>query len=383
MPTQWIEVDPHRLADNIRAFRKHLGQGVKLGPVVKSNGYGHGLALAARAFHEGGADWLCVHSLAEAQQLRALSLPQPILILGPLAPEEVAPAVAAGHHVTVYDPRRLQELDQAALAQGRTAAIHLKIETGTHRQGVDPDGLGACRDVLRGAQGLRLEGVSTHFANIEDTTDHSYATRQLARFQEALAELEASGLRPPLRHAAASAAAILFANTHFDLARVGIAAYGYWPSRETLVSAQQRGADRLQIAPALTWKAAVAQIKRVPAGSFIGYGCSDKVEVDSVIAVLPVGYADGYRRAFAGKARVLIDGRRCHVRGRICMNLIMADVTHVPGARVGSEAVLLGRQGGEILTAETLAGWADTIHYEILAGLNPETPRAAVAGASA
>ena len=375
MPMQWIEVDTDRLARNAAAFRRHLGEGVQLGVVVKSNGYGHGLQLAAEAFARGGAQWLCVHSFSEAEQVRALGLAATVLILGPLAPHELGAAVAAGHHVTAYDPDRLRALDQAAAAVGRPARVHLKIETGTNRQGADEAVLRACVEVLQAASHLQLAGVSSHFANIEDTTDHTYALAQLARFRSAVEALHRAGMQPPLRHMAASAATILFADTHFELARVGIAAYGYWPSRETLVSARQRQAEQLDLAPALTWKAAVAQVKRVPAGSFIGYGCAEKVEVDTLIAVLPVGYADGYRRAFAGKARVLIEGRRCAVRGRVCMNLIMADVTHLPGLRAGAEAVLLGRQGDESLTAETLGGWADTIHYEILAGLSPLVPR--------
>lgn len=379
MPTQWIEVDTDRLARNAASFRRLLAPGAKLAVVVKSNGYGHGLQLAARAFVRGGADWLCVHSFAEAEQCKALDLGAGILILGPLADEELTAAVAAGHHLTVYDPRRLRQLDAAGAAAGRPAQVHLKIETGTHRQGADEATLRECLTVLRGAAHLQLAGVSSHFANIEDTTDHAFALAQLERFRGAVASLRAGEMPAPLRHMAASAATILFAETHFDLARVGISAYGYWPSRETLVSAKARHAPLLDLAPALTWKAEVAQVKRVPAGSFIGYGCTEKVEVDSAIAVLPVGYADGYRRAFAGKARVLLGGRRCPVRGRVCMNLIMVDVTHLPALEAGAHAVLLGRQGDEVLSAETLGGWADTIHYEILAGLGGQIQRQEVA----
>jgi alanine racemase len=183
------------------------------------------------------------------------------------------------------------------------------------------------------------------------------------------------GLEPRVRHIGSSAAAILFPQTHYDMVRPGIAAYGYWPSRETLLSAREHGAADLVLEPALTWKSVLTEIKDVPAGGFIGYGCTDKVEVDTRIAVVPVGYADGYRRTMSGRAHVLVAGRRCPVRGRICMNLIMVDVSHLDDPRDGDEVVLLGRQQDEELTAEQLGDWAHTIHYEIVAGLSAEIER--------
>lgn len=168
---------------------------------------------------------------------------------------------------------------------------------------------------------------------------------------------------------------LLFPHTHMDLVRPGIASYGYWPSRETLVSARSSGADEIRLSPALTWKSVITEIKPVEQGSFIGYGCTDKVESRTRLAILPVGYADGYRRSMSGRAHVLIRGRRCQVRGRVCMNLIMVDVGHVDGVSVGDEAVLIGRQGEEEISAEALADWSQTLHYEVLAGLNPEIER--------
>ena len=372
---QWIEVDVQRLTRNLQSFRAHLPSSVQLAPVVKSNAYGHGLAHAARAFAEGGAECFCVHSFSEACQLEDLGLERSILILGPLDSSELEAAIAHGFEITVYDPLRVAELESEAARQGRRARVHLKVETGTWRQGATGPEFLECLGVCKESTHIDLIGLHSHYANIEDTTDHSYAEAQSREFQEAAQQLEAHGLRPARMHMSCSAAAILFPSRFMDLARVGISAYGYWPSSPTRISARKEGRDELDLAPALTWKVRVAQVKRAPEGAYIGYGCEDKVQVDTRLAVLPVGYADGYDRGINGRGHVLLHGRRCPVRGRICMNLMMVDVSHLPQTAVGDEAVLLGCQGDEEISAETLAGWADTIHYEILARLSPAIPR--------
>jgi alanine racemase len=376
---QWVEVETEVLTRNLRAFAKHLPANTGLAPVVKSNAYGHDLELAARAFAAGGASWFCVHSFEEASRLAKLALGQRILILGPLGERELEAAIEAGFNLTVYDAQRLRDLATAAARSGYPAKIHLKVETGTWRQGVTHAELAECLAVIKREAGLELAGVHSHYANIEDTTDHSYAEEQSRVFEEILGEIERAGLRPQSVHMSCSAAAILFPARYMDLARIGISAYGYWPSSPTLVSARRGGSTQeLAIKPALTWKVRVAQLKTVPAGSYIGYGCTDKAEVETRLALLPVGYADGYSRSMSGRAHVLIQGKRCSVRGRICMNLLMVDVTHLPSVRLGDEAVLLGSQGGETLAAETLAEWAGTIHYEILARISPTLTRVAV-----
>ncbi len=375
MSNQWIEVDASRLAANAAAFRRRVGPDVLLAPVVKSNGYGHGLERATRAFVSGGADWICVHAPHEAFRVLDLRLDHTVLMVGPWDDESLVELIRRGVHLTLSTPARLDAAAAAADAAGRPAMLHVKVETGTHRQGMELDALRTCLDRVRSDPGLELVGLHSHFANIEDTTRHDFARGQIARFEAALALARETGVEPRVRHIGSSAAAILFPQTHYDMVRPGIAAYGYWPSRETLLSAREQGAADLVLEPALTWKSLLTEIKTVPAGGFIGYGCTDKVEVDTRIAVVPVGYADGYRRTMSGRAHVLVAGRRCPVRGRICMNLIMVDVTHLDDPRDGDEVVLLGRQGDEELTAEQLGDWAHTIHYEIVAGLSPEIER--------
>ncbi|MEZ4387345.1 MAG: alanine racemase [Candidatus Krumholzibacteriia bacterium] len=356
-----IRVDTAALRDNVAGLRALVRRPALLMPVVKSEGYGHGLELAARAFVAGGADWLGVHAVAEAERLRRAGVELPVLVMGPVLPGEAVRASALGCDVTVGS--------LAALRDAATAGplrIHLKVETGVNRQGLVEDELPAALDLLAAHPDLRLVGVSSHFADIEDTTDHRFARRQRERFEAWCARLSASSSAPLLRHMSCSAAAVLWPDAHHDLVRVGIAAYGVWPSPQTLVSARAAGRDQLGLRPAVTWAVRVSQVRRVPAGETVGYGRTWLAPVDSRIAVLPVGYADGYPRALSGRAHVLLGGRRAPVRGRICMNLCMVDVTHVPEVEAGAEAVLLGAQGDDRITAEQLADWLGTIAYEVL-----------------
>jgi alanine racemase len=362
----WIEVDAGALANNMRVFRELLGPDVVLAPVVKSNAYGHGIELASRIFASSGADWLCVHEANEAAVVVGLDLGVEVLQLGPVDPHRVDEALRSGVHLTVSEPERLERILAVATAEKLLAKLHLKVETGTWRQGADVDRLGRMLEMLGDHALAEVVGLHSHFANIEDTTRHEFATDQFERYGGYLVQVREAGFKPRLRHFASSAAALLFPHTHLDLVRPGISSYGYWPSRETLVSARSTG---------LNWKSRLTEIKPVSAGSFIGYGCTDKVEVDTNLGIVPVGYADGYRRAMGGRAHVLVRGRRCPVRGRVCMNLLMVDVGHVEGVGVGDEVVLLGRQEEEEISAELLADWAQTIHYEILAGLNPSIER--------
>ena len=375
----WLEIDVGALAANVRAFRARLG-GARFAAVVKSEAYGHGVALVAPAALRAGADWLAVWGANEGLPLRALVGPDvPILCLGHTPPQDFPEAVAADLRLTLYDPAAIPALARAARAAGRTARIHLKLETGTHRQGLEADeAVALARAVAAVAPAVELEGVSTHFADIEDTTDHGYAEAQLARFTDSVERVSAAGTRPGVRHTACSAAAILFPHTHFDMARVGISLYGLWPSRETLVSARERGLSGFALTPVMAWKALVAQVKDVAAGGYVGYGRTWRAQRRTRVAVIPVGYFEGYSRALSSRAHVLVRGRRAPVLGRVCMNMFMVDVTDVPGAAAGDVATLLGRDGDEAVTAEALAGWAGTIHYEITTRVNPLLPRIAV-----
>jgi alanine racemase len=357
-----IKVDEKALEHNVGVFRDLVAAGTKLLAVVKADAYGHGLLIASRAFLRGGADMLGVHSLTEAESLRQGGIDVPILVLGPLVAGEIQRASELGLEITVGS---LAAMDEVVLS-GVDIPVHLKVETGVNRQGIVEEELPRVLKILVAHTAITLVGLSSHFADIEDTTDHQYAHRQMSRFQWYGQQLEQAGFADLQRHMSCSAATLLWDESHGSIARLGISAYGVWPSRETLVSVREQGLAEIVLVPALTWEVRISQVRQVPAGETVGYGRSWKAMTDSRIAVLPVGYSDGWPRALSGRAHVLVHGKRAPLVGRICMNLCMVDVTHIPEAAAGDAAVLLGIQGEETITVESLASHLGTISYEVL-----------------
>ncbi|MEM6456276.1 MAG: alanine racemase [Acidobacteriota bacterium] len=388
---QWVEISETAYAHNLGTFRQRIGPDVELAAVVKADAYGHGRRLIAGLAARHGADSFCVHALDEALDLRAAGFAQDILVMGPVAPGRLDAALAADLRLVLYDRAILARLGQLAAARGVRARVHLKLETGTYRQGVDGAALDDLLDDLARLPAVRLEGAYTHFADIEDTTDHAYAQRQVDRFRAQLARIAAAGFGDVRAHAACSAAALVFPDTHFGMIRLGLGQYGLWPSKETFLAYALETArtgslhpDRARAAlqPVLTWKTRIAQVKDVPAGASIGYGRSYRTTRATRIAVLPVGYRDGYDRRWSNRAHVVIRGRRAPVRGRVCMNLTMVDVTDVPAAAVGDAVTLLGAQEEMAVDAAQLADWAGTIAYEVVARLAPDAPRVCIAASA-
>jgi len=377
-PIERVEIAKRALVGNIGEFRRLIGPRRKFLAVVKANAYGHGLLEVAGIAVAAGVDWLGVNSVEEGAALRRAGIAAPVLVLGYAPLDSLEEAVAGDLRLTVYNRETVERLADLAVRLRRTVRLHIKVETGTWRQGVDPKDLAAfVRDVRR-RPGLAVEGLSSHFANIEDTTKHDYPRRQLAVYRAAVRDLEAGGPRIPLRHMSCTASTILFPEPGFNLARVGIGLYGLWPSKETYLSCLLDRKEPLSLEPVLSWKAGIAQIKKVPARADIGYGCTYRTTRPTRLAVVPVGYYDGYDRGLSNTAHVLVRGRRAPVRGRVAMDFIMADVTDVPGVRLEDQVTLLGADGRERITAEDLAALAGTISYEILARINPLVPRIVV-----
>jgi len=375
----WVEIESAALNANLHAFRQRVQPGVELSHVVKSNAYGHGLELVAKEDEASGlVHSLSVISVDELVRVREVGVRLPVVILGYVPRNAWEDVVVSEGTPVVWERDSLLALSRHASERGREVPVHLKLETGTNRYGIaEADLLDFVRLVAE-LPGLRLEGLSTHFANIEDTTDHSFAQEQLERFNHGLNRIREAGYPLPKPHTACSAATILFPEAHFGMVRVGISSYGIWPSKETRVSEGHLPESRLDLKPVLTWKTRVAQVKTVPAGGYVGYGCAWRAPVDTKLAVLPIGYADGYDRGLSNVAHVLIRGRRAPVRGRVCMNVCMADVTHIPGVELEDEVVLLGRQESERVSAEDLGGWTGTIAYEIVARIAQHVPRVRV-----
>lgn len=378
----WVEISQSALTHNARTFRRHVGKMTSVMAVVKSNAYGHGLVEVSRIADKEGTAWFGVDNVDEGIALRKAGIKKPILILGYTLNNRLRDCVENRLSFVVYNhetARALKRLNLKPVAthpskQTKAAFVHLKIETGTTRQGLDGDDLVKLARELKRIPGVVIEGASTHFANIEDTTDHTYAEKQLARFQKNLALLSKEGINPTWIHAACSAATVLFPETYFNLVRLGISMYGLWSSKETLAVAKQRH-QLLDVKPVLSWKTVVAQVKLVKKGTPVSYGLTERVSRDSKIAVIPVGYWDGYSRSLSGSGTVLIRGHRCKIVGRVCMNMCLADVTDVPGVKVEDEVVLLGKQKNEIVSAEDIASKIGSINYTVVTNINPMIPR--------
>jgi alanine racemase len=362
----WIEISESALRHNARAFLEIAGRS-KLMAVVKANAYGHGLVESARVFARTGVQWLAVDNLDEALALRDTDIRKPILVLGYVPMSHLRKAVQNNISLVVSNPETVR-----ALGQGRgIIKIHLPIETGFTRDGIIPESLSSMLKLIGKYRNIQIEGAFMHFANIEDTKSRAYADHQLAEFRKAIEVFKEHKIYPKYLHTASSAASILYSDTHFNLLRVGVSMYGLWPSEETRIRT-----PRLKLKPAMTWKTMVAQVKDVKKGTPISYGLTERMPRNGKVAVLPIGYSDGFDRSgFSRKARVLIGGRYCRVLGRVCMNMTMVDVTGIENVHPEDEVVLIGQQGKGCMTAEELADFAGTINYEIVARLNPKIPR--------
>jgi len=369
----WIELVASGPDRNLLEVARWASDSVSTCAVVKSNAYGHGVREIADLLPS--ADWFAVNSIDEGLELRDLGHDRPILILGYVPLSRLSEALESDFRLTVFNRALLEPLSREASRTGRPARIHLKVETGTWRQGILPESVTEFAKAAEALPGIDLEGISTHFANIEDTLNHSYAESQLNKFREVLTELEANGIEIPVIHTACTAAAILFPETHFSMLRTGIGVYGLWPSRETYLSARLGDRPVPDLQPVLSWKTRIVQIKNVPQGAFVGYGCTHRTTRNTRLGILPVGYADGFDRAIGNTGYVLIRGKRAPVIGRVCMNLTMIDITDVEGIGLEEQVVLLGRDGDEEISADLMAEWAGTINYEIVSRISPFLPR--------
>lgn len=359
-------IDCSAIAYNVRRVREIIGPGPQMLAVVKADGYGHGIAGVSRAALGAGVTWLGVACGLEGAAIRAAGVAAPVLVLGWTPAGDAPAAVADDLTLAVYDVDLARAYGAIARAQGRPAKVHVKVDTGMGRLGVLPGETLDFVRALRGIDGLSVDGIFTHLPN-SDLGDQRYTLGQLARFGDVLAALAAAGLRPPLAHAANSPATLIRPEARFDMVRAGIALLGLDPSDEVPCPPDFR--------PALEWKSALGFVRMRPAGTPISYGGEYVTRGEELIGVVPVGYADGFRRVPKNVNEVLAGGRRVPVVGRVCMDQIMVNVTSVPGAKIGDEVVLLGRQGEERITAGDLARRWGTNVYDVVCGIRGRVPR--------
>lgn len=370
----WIELNEQALIRNINALRDLTSEGARFCPVVKSNAYGHGLKEVAKIMGQNGVDAFAVENIDEALTLRTLFPNALIITIGYVPAERFPEAVTERIDITVSNKQEIQELDRLAAKTATKASIHLKIDTGMSRLGIMPNQAKDYIQELTLAKHIHLSGISTHYADIKNPADPSYTTMQFQQFQQTLQEFTDAGLQPDYIHSANSSGLILYPELHGNLVRPGIACYGLWPSPEIEVATRKYNIQ-CDLTPVLTWKTTIGHIKTIPPGTPIGYGLTEVVQRTTRIAVLPVGYADGYPRAYSKKAEVLVSGIRCKILGSVCMNLSVIDISPVPNTEIGQEVVLLGRAGRNEIPARELAKLSNTSEYEVVTRINPLLPR--------
>jgi alanine racemase len=363
----WSEIDLDAVRANVVALRA-AAEPAALLAVVKADGYGHGAVPVARAALDAGAAWLGVALVEEGVWLRDAGIDAPILLLSEPPPVAAAAVVAAALTPVVYTPAGIEALAKAVVAAGRETPlpVHLKVDTGMHRVGCHVDEAVGLVEAIAQRGELQLQGICTHLA-VADEPDDTYTIEQLARFDALLATLDARGARPPLVHAANSAALLEFPQARYDLVRAGIAVYGVAPAPGFT--------SPVRLEPALALTARVSHVKRLRAGARVSYGLRYELARDAWIATVPAGYADGVPRNLASVGgEVLLRGRRYPIAGTVTMDQLMVDTGDDP-VEVGDEVALIGRQGDEEITANEWAERLGTIGYEIVCGIGARVPR--------
>lgn len=366
----WAEINLDNIVHNYGEVRRLVGPSVQVMTVVKANAYGHGALAVARALAKAGADRFGVAILNEAVQLRAGGITKPILVLGWTPQEDFARGLLNGVDLTIYSLQEAEELSRISIKLNKTAVVHLKIDTGMGRLGFSPDdrSLAGIEKILA-LPGLKVEGIFTHLAKA-DEADKTFTTEQLTLFSDFVARTEArTGFRFRVKHAANSAAIIDHPEAYFDLVRPGIMLYGLKPSSEVKLS-------RVELRQALSLRARISHVKEVPAGVPISYGGRFVTAASSVIATLPLGYADGYSRLLSGRVELLCQGQRAPVVGRICMDQLMFDATALKlPVQQGDIVTLIGGDGGDFISVDELAQILGTINYEVTCMISARVPR--------
>lgn len=382
----YLEINASHLRHNLSIFRTMTSG--RLGVVLKANAYGHGLVEVLKVVHS-EVDIIFVISPVDAQKIRSeevrLGLSRKrVLVIGAVSLDEAIELSLNDVEVTIGDLGWLSNLTKAkSPLKGKKIVSHVHIDTGLSREGFLPERIPSQLSFLKTFNDVfEIRGAFSHFANTEDVTEQAYALEQLASFERGISQLNQL-LAPEHnleRHFAASAASLVLPPARYDILRVGISLYGLWPSAETKLSAKIVLGEPPKLKPVLTWKVGSQIIKQVPAGTFVGYGCTHRCEQDSTIAVFPVGYFDGYPRLLSSRSHVLIRGRRCPVIGRVMMNHIVVDVSGLGLVDLATPllAVLMGSDGKESVSAEQLGTWASTINYEIVARLGEHLERRVV-----
>lgn len=364
----WVEINLEHLRHNCRMVKQLVGDQIQVAAVVKANGYGHGAVEVSKACLEAGAEYLTVAVLSEAVELREAGFTCPILIMGWTPEEGYALAIEQDIRMTLYNLQDAEAMNRKALEMGKKAIVHLKLDTGMSRLGFQADeaGIQIAETVLK-MEGIYVEGLFSHLSK-GDEYDKTFALGQVQKFQKfAQTLMERTNVRIPIYHLGASACIIDIPEGHFDMVRPGIMLYGYQPSD------QMHNVPDLK--PALTWKARVAHLKTLPAGRLIGYNGTFELHQDTLVATIPVGYADGYNRMLSNNGYVICRGKKLPIIGKVCMDQFMVDASAVPDMKPGDEVILLGEADGVSITVTEMARHWGTIEHEVTCGIAARVPR--------
>ena len=365
----WAQVDLDALAHNFHVIRERVGADVKILAAVKANAYGHGAVECSIRLQKEGADWFGVALPEEGVELRNAGVTRPILCMGGSWSRQEGLCIQQNLTPVVYRIEVAEALDRSAAAAGKTVDIHIKIDSGMGRLGVRCDDLPEFCTALKRFQNVRVDGLMTHLASADDQAKHEFTENQLQRFQRALTTVREHGFTPTHVHAANSAGLFAFPESRFNLVRPGGTLYGF--TRDVLPA----NFEHPNLRPVMSLHSRIELLKQVRKGDKLGYGGTFETSRDSVIATIPIGYDDGYRRAFSNKSRVIVRDQFAPVVGRVSMDLTIIDVTDVPGVAVDDQVRLLGSAGSCAITAEDLGELAETISYEITCGISNRVPR--------
>lgn len=363
----WAEIDCDRVERNLKLIRERVGAAVKIMGVVKADAYGHGAVAVAKSLMHAGADSLAVASLEEGAELREKNIGAEILILGYTQPNWASAVVEGGFVQTVYHLNLARALSAEAVRQGKRVKVHIKIDSGMGRIGIEPERAAHLIREIGRMEGIEVQGLYTHFSMAEDP-ESDYTDMQLARFKKLIEELKREKTDVRILHAANSAAAVMRPDARFDLVRPGILLYGLSPSPKIKDEVKD-------FRPVMSVKSTIVELKTLPTGSKISYGGTHVTKRASRIATLPAGYADGFSRRLSNLGHVLVGGCRAPIVGSVCMDFMMADVSDVTNVKVGDEVVLIGRQGAEEIHVDEIAGIMGTINYEVVSLIGKRVAR--------
>ncbi|HSG68653.1 MAG TPA: alanine racemase [Bacteroidales bacterium] len=379
--TSWLELSQSALERNISFIRKQIGENVRYSSVVKGNAYGHGIEKFVRMAEKAGVDHFSVFSGDEAFRVKKAASGNPeIMVMGWLDKDEMRWAISEKIAFWIFEPESLTTAIALADEMNTRARIHIELETGMNRTGLTSGELTRVIEMIKLHPGnLTVEGVCTHYAGAESVANFVRVNRQISRFNKLYKKITASGIKPKLRHTACSAAAMNYPKTRMEMVRIGIMQYGFWPSIETYIQflhGQEYRYDPLD--RIISWKSKVMSIKSVSEGEFISYGNTYLAQEEKLIAIIPVGYSHGFSRDLSNQGRVLINGNRVGVIGMVNMNMMIADVSSMPNARIGDEVVIIGKQDSLEITVASFSEISNQVNYELLVRLPESTRRTIV-----